>query len=571
MVWYFGCNVLSLNVICCHKMVNLFFFVDPKPSTIICPACNCTVEKSTVIDNRFIAIETPTVIEEDEEEKEEIEQICTGCEESQNAKATSFCNDCHEYLCDECVFAHKRVRMTKDHTIVPKDDVKKDEDIPDTSKQKMMYCTTHKQEALKLFCETCDKLTCRDCQLLEHKDHKYQFLQEAISKQRENLQNAVVGLKNKLGNYKQANEILKNKHSELRRRMTEESDKMLQAYEGIVAHFKKYIDSLVSHLEKYVTNKTTIISEKQRLVAEALLKMQHSVDFVENALTVGDDVSLLYSKGNMIKNLKLLSESGIPFQPSFLNYSISYDNDIDSLMKHHHKLGCLNIDGSSFPPKPAGSPNLPQVIQTPTAIQHQNRARAPVNSQTLDAINAQIRERIRHLPPEQQPIYEAKLRQRYQLQQQAQIKAQQAAQQSRNHNNQVPHMQMNNHMSSRPSILNRNPPVPQQLMKNNQYAMSAAGNLAALAQQRHGIPPPYRNIAPAPGMKPNIPNQPQFHHNSIHTSMGGAQNGIPKISLCAQNNDRAWTQCRLRSSETTSSPGKICSGPLVSWLWLHDV
>jgi hypothetical protein len=92
------------------------------------------------------------------------------------------------------------LRITKDHTITPKDEVKKDEDSPDTSTQKMMYCQTHKHEPLKLFCETCDKLTCRDCQLLEHKDHKYQFLREAITHQRENLQNAVVSLKNKLGN-----------------------------------------------------------------------------------------------------------------------------------------------------------------------------------------------------------------------------------------------------------------------------------------------------------------------------------------------------------------------------------
>ena len=36
-----------------------------------------------------------------------------------------------------------------------------------------MFCDIHKQEPLKLFCETCDLLTCRDCQLVKHKDHKY--------------------------------------------------------------------------------------------------------------------------------------------------------------------------------------------------------------------------------------------------------------------------------------------------------------------------------------------------------------------------------------------------------------
>lgn len=41
------------------------------------------------------------------------------------------------------------------------------------STQRPMFCDIHKQEPLKLFCETCDVLTCRDCQLVKHKDHKY--------------------------------------------------------------------------------------------------------------------------------------------------------------------------------------------------------------------------------------------------------------------------------------------------------------------------------------------------------------------------------------------------------------
>lgn len=41
-----------------------------------------------------------------------------------------------------------------------------------TSGQRPVFCPIHKQEPLKLFCETCDTLTCRDCQLLEHKEHR---------------------------------------------------------------------------------------------------------------------------------------------------------------------------------------------------------------------------------------------------------------------------------------------------------------------------------------------------------------------------------------------------------------
>lgn len=43
------------------------------------------------------------------------------------------------------------------------------------------------QEKLSLFCETCDRLTCRDCQLLDHRDHKYKFANEIASETREKL------------------------------------------------------------------------------------------------------------------------------------------------------------------------------------------------------------------------------------------------------------------------------------------------------------------------------------------------------------------------------------------------
>lgn len=40
---------------------------------------------------------------------------------------------------------------------------------------------------MSLFCETCDKLTCRDCQLVDHRDHKYKFANEIATETRDSL------------------------------------------------------------------------------------------------------------------------------------------------------------------------------------------------------------------------------------------------------------------------------------------------------------------------------------------------------------------------------------------------
>lgn len=43
------------------------------------------------------------------------------------------------------------------------------------------------QELLSLFCEKCDRLTCRDCQLTEHREHKYKFVNEIATDARQSL------------------------------------------------------------------------------------------------------------------------------------------------------------------------------------------------------------------------------------------------------------------------------------------------------------------------------------------------------------------------------------------------
>ncbi|KFQ90607.1 Transcription intermediary factor 1-beta, partial [Nipponia nippon] len=70
-------------------------------------------------------------------------------------------------------------------------------------KERTVYCSIHKHEPLVLFCDTCDTLTCRDCQLNAHKDHhppnpiKKKFLEDAVRNQRKMLATLVKRLGDK--------------------------------------------------------------------------------------------------------------------------------------------------------------------------------------------------------------------------------------------------------------------------------------------------------------------------------------------------------------------------------------
>ena len=137
---------------------------------IKCPSCKQECNILDCISNEFVSNVDPNLSSDSSKSADEQVKICTGCEE--NVPATSYCVECSEYLCDQCVQAHRRVKITKEHTIQPKDEANKTDDVSFGNMEKVMLCPLHKNEPLKLYCDTCDKLTCRDCQLLEHKEHK---------------------------------------------------------------------------------------------------------------------------------------------------------------------------------------------------------------------------------------------------------------------------------------------------------------------------------------------------------------------------------------------------------------
>lgn len=67
---------------------------------------------------------------------------CSSC--SDDAPATSWCVECAEYICDSCVQAHQRLKITKDHTIKSKEEALADNQSS-TGDEKMLMCHVHPQ------------------------------------------------------------------------------------------------------------------------------------------------------------------------------------------------------------------------------------------------------------------------------------------------------------------------------------------------------------------------------------------------------------------------------------------
>ena len=100
--------------------------------------------------------------------------ICGECDEDKPLE--SYCNDCQNYLCHGCSSQiHKRGKAYRGHTVVSLENI----GVTTFQPCHVRYCATHKGEALTLYCGTCTELICRDCALVAHRQHEFEFVSDA--------------------------------------------------------------------------------------------------------------------------------------------------------------------------------------------------------------------------------------------------------------------------------------------------------------------------------------------------------------------------------------------------------
>ncbi|XP_055782022.1 transcription intermediary factor 1-alpha-like [Salvelinus fontinalis] len=259
-----------------------------------CPSCDLPFNILEVKDNLFI--------------KNSSNELWTGnvqCTCCEGFVASGWCVECGEALCSECVSAHRRVKVTKDHTIRLQP--------PTGVSAPTVFCPTHKHEPIKLFCLTCDQLTCRDCQLMDHRNHSFQFLHEAMVSQKDQLQSLVQRVRQQRVAVKQSLLDMDGRLldiTQLKSKLRESLKRMLLA---TVQLLKSRAMSLYSNIETMCNAEVAGIETRRSALNRLGQRQEYVADFAEKALNVEDFFALLSCKGQIGSQLQhLLTQSTEP-------------------------------------------------------------------------------------------------------------------------------------------------------------------------------------------------------------------------------------------------------------------
>ncbi|XP_034542169.1 transcription intermediary factor 1-alpha-like [Notolabrus celidotus] len=260
-----------------------------KPLNVIrCPVCRQECMEVDVMENVFVKdwVEAPSST------VERTVQLCMTCDD--NTEAAGFCVNCVEYLCATCVEAHQRVKFTRDHTIRQKAGAT--QEVPGGSTLRPMFCDVHKQEPLKLFCETCDLLTCRDCQLAKHKDHNYQFLEDAYNNHKQHMESLTQQLQEKKKLIEEVSNSINNGLLQVDQNRSSVHNEIKKSICTLILEINKKGKMLLNQLEAVTKDHESVLRKQQEDISYLSRHLDHVIKFTKWATARSGGTALLYCK-----------------------------------------------------------------------------------------------------------------------------------------------------------------------------------------------------------------------------------------------------------------------------------
>ncbi|KAL4005497.1 hypothetical protein ACER0C_005210 [Sarotherodon galilaeus] len=332
-----------------------------KPLNVIrCPVCRQECMAADVLDNMFVkeSFEAPSST------VERAVQLCMTCDD--NTEAAGFCVECVEYLCTTCVEAHQRVKFTKDHMIRQKSEVS--QDVCVVSNQRPMFCHIHKQEPLKLFCETCDLLTCRDCQLTKHKDHSYQFLEDAYKNHKEHMERMTHQLQEKKKLIEEVSDSINSGLLLVEQNRTSVRGEIKKSVSNLILEINKKGKILLDQLEAVTKDHESLLRKQQKDIGYLSQHLDHVIDFIKWATAKNGGTALLYCKRLILFQIENLlqakcSASFVPQSTIRFQCRASYwasNVDLGTLMVESvpgHQLGGFHHEHTHSGQSSSGSPH----------------------------------------------------------------------------------------------------------------------------------------------------------------------------------------------------------------------
>jgi len=186
------------------------------------------------------------------------------------------------------------MRLFSDHVVVPLDDLHQNTatHLP-IKEEAQIRCKEHGGEEMKLYCYDCKQLICRDCIIIDHKGHEYNFVNKAAVQCRASLKESVAPLRETQVKVSQVLKEVESMESKLDTNSTTVARDIDQSIDELISLLQKRKQQLHHEAGQLVENKQTTLLAQKKNVQLATAEIQSLLDFVDHKSQQASDQEVL--------------------------------------------------------------------------------------------------------------------------------------------------------------------------------------------------------------------------------------------------------------------------------------
>ena len=258
---------------------------------------------------------------------------CGNCDQRRSLKF--YCSDCNCFLCEECSTAHKKLKVLSGHHVKEIGNFVSS-DAQDYAR-KLNVCKEHKDQ-VRFYCDQCVACICRDCAILEHRDHNFVSIDKGLDKKRSEIETKMGDVLENGSRLRKEKEFLKAQ----RLRMSESIEKAKKEVHRVA---ERNI-ALIRQHESRVTEQP--INQKDVFEAEfsnAVFRMDERLTDVESGLEFCDEILRRNNLPEILNVEEILEQRFKELsKPSDISMKLNYSvfkyvpNDYTSIGKSPGKL-----------------------------------------------------------------------------------------------------------------------------------------------------------------------------------------------------------------------------------------
>ncbi|XP_023610357.1 tripartite motif-containing protein 66 [Myotis lucifugus] len=217
---------------------------------------------------------------------------CSECKEKRAAHI--LCTYCNRWLCSSCTEEHQHGPAPGGSLFPPAQ--KGSPGVNGSSGDFALYCPLHTQEVLKLFCETCDVLTCHRCLMVEHKEHRCRHLEEVLQNQRMLLESVTTQVAHKKSSLQTSAKQIEDRIFEVKHQHRKVENQIKMAKMVLMNELNKQANVLIEELEGITNERKRKLEQQLQSIMVLNRQFEHVQNFINWAVCSKTSIPFLFSK-----------------------------------------------------------------------------------------------------------------------------------------------------------------------------------------------------------------------------------------------------------------------------------